>query len=78
MCEICDYVSREIGLDKMREDQVFSAFDKLISEGKLADLGEVDPESPRYAVSYRCLACKAVWTFVVPDHAFKGGISRST
>lgn len=77
MCEICDFIARNIGLDKMREDQVFLAFDQLVSKGKLADLGEADPESPVYAVSYRCLACHAVWKFIVPDHAFKGGISRT-
>lgn len=77
MCDTCDYIAATVRLDLMREDEVFDALDQLVSQGKLVSLGEVDPSSPRYAVVYRCSACRAMWTFTVPDHAFKGGLIRT-
>lgn len=77
MCDTCDYITDSVRLDLMREDEVFDALDQLVSEGKLENLGEVDPSSPRYAVVYRCNVCRAMWTFTTPDHAFKGDLVRT-
>ena len=77
MCDVCNYIASTIRLDKMREDEVFSALDRLVEDGWLECLGEVDSNSPRYAIRYSCGSCGAVWVFTVPDHAFEGGLVRT-
>ena len=76
MCRTCEYIRSNIRLDKLTEDLIYKSFDELVSEGKVSDLGLVDPKSPQRTTKYICNECNATWLFTCPDHAFKGELMR--
>lgn len=76
MCEVCNYIQRSIKLNKMSVTQIFNEFDQLVQNGKLEDLGLIDPGSPIRTVRYRCIECGETWRFTLPDHAFEGELVK--
>lgn len=77
-CRTCSEVQSHASIEKMRPDQIFATLDSFVSRGVLDALGEPDPGSPWYEVAYLCKECKAQWLFAVPDHAFRGWLTRKT
>ena len=74
MCETCEYISKEITLRKLTENQVYEAFDSLAGKSEIIDNGLIDKSSPKRLTEYICNGCGAKWHYAQPDHAYRGFI----